>query len=345
MRTEQEAHICDIMAALGKLEKVNKVPVIAVEATNLGVIPRSHPEELNNISLVDRLNRLEQKIANVLEILDHTVAENMLIKEKLEQKTMNYAAAVKHGSPTAANNGPKVMSPSHEGIHVETADINAGAAASAIEKSFDLPKPPAPQPVARRGTFQGRGHNRGRSRGRFPSGRGRGLGRGSGHGYSGSMQSLSSAVSFNSRVSPSRERSNERVHDTSSDSLGFQVPGYERKKQQRRSKQRQNFITGFASSLAGKFKGAPEPSRDIFIFRVDPDTGVEDLRLHLRDMDVSVRALNQVSNPSAAYKSFRLTVPKSDFDILFDPSLWPEGVRVRRYFPRKDRGDSTTGDS
>lgn len=162
------------------------------------------------------------------------------------------------------------------------------------------------------------------------------------------MQSLNSEVSISSRVLQLKHGSRETLHDASMDSQGFQVPTRERKKQQRQAQRRHKFITGFASSLSGKFKGAPEPSRDIFVFRVDPDTELGDLRMHLRDMDVTVRALHQVSNPLATYKSFRLTVPKSDltnFEILFDPSMWPEGVRVRRYFPPKERGDSNSGDS
>jgi hypothetical protein len=157
------------------------------------------------------------------------------------------------------------------------------------------------------------------------------------------MQSISSAVSNASRLSQSRERSREAARDGSADSQGFLLPGRVRKQNKRRERQRQQVITGSGATNSGNFRGAPEPSRDIFVFRVEPGTQVADLRTHLADMDVTVRALHCVSNAEARYKSFRLTVPLSDFDIVFDGSLWPEGVRVRRYFPRKDEASAARG--
>jgi len=127
------------------------------------------------------------------------------------------------------------------------------------------------------------------------------------------------------------------------DSQGFVTVDPSKKRRQRQERRRQQFITGYAPAKSGGFKGAPEPSRDLFLYRVDPESETADLRTHLNDMDVTVRALHQISNESARYKSFRLTIPLSDFDILLDSSLWPEGVRVRRYFPRKDEASSSRG--
>ena len=87
VRSEKKAHTMDILTALGKLDTADKLPTIAIDALSLGIIPRSHPEELNNISLVDRLNRLEAKVTALQVIVDGTVSENLLLKEKLEHKT------------------------------------------------------------------------------------------------------------------------------------------------------------------------------------------------------------------------------------------------------------------
>jgi hypothetical protein len=83
------------------------------------------------------------------------------------------------------------------------------------------------------------------------------------------------------------------------------------------------------------FKGAPEPSRELFIFRVDKSTEIDELKDYLVGKNVKVRELKCVSNSEAKFKSFRLTVPVSDFKNLFDEALWPEGVRVRRFIPPK----------
>lgn len=58
-RPMSEAHISDIMAALTKLSKNNNMPIFAIDAISLRLIPRSRPEELNTISMVDRLNKIE----------------------------------------------------------------------------------------------------------------------------------------------------------------------------------------------------------------------------------------------------------------------------------------------
>jgi hypothetical protein len=50
-----EANLGDIILAILKLDKLDKVHVIVISAVDLGKIPRSVPEELNAISIVDRL--------------------------------------------------------------------------------------------------------------------------------------------------------------------------------------------------------------------------------------------------------------------------------------------------
>mgnify|MGYP006953832924 CR=1 FL=1 len=52
-RLESEAHVKDIITALGKLDKAEKSPLIVIDALSLGKILRSHPEELHNLSLID----------------------------------------------------------------------------------------------------------------------------------------------------------------------------------------------------------------------------------------------------------------------------------------------------
>jgi hypothetical protein len=48
---------------------------------SLTCIPRSHPEELNNISLLDRLNRMEGMIRNVQSNVDQITAEHIGMKD------------------------------------------------------------------------------------------------------------------------------------------------------------------------------------------------------------------------------------------------------------------------
>ena len=96
---------------------------------------------------------------------------------------------------------------------------------------------------------------------------------------------------------------------------------------------RRNIITGRASlrPSANSFKGAPEPRRDLFIYRVDRDTTTSDLSTYIKDLGFNIRSLDCVSNDMAKFKSFKLSVPVSEFKDLFNENLWPYGVRVRKY--------------
>ena len=101
-RSEKEAHTQDIINALVKLDKAEKMPTIVIDALSLGIIPRSHPEELNNISLVDRLNRLEAKFTALQVIVDKTVCENISLKEKIENNR-SYADVVSNNIQQGAS--------------------------------------------------------------------------------------------------------------------------------------------------------------------------------------------------------------------------------------------------
>ena len=57
-RSVGESHILDIITAWGKLENKDCLPTVVINTLSLGIIPRSHPEELNNITLLDRLNKI-----------------------------------------------------------------------------------------------------------------------------------------------------------------------------------------------------------------------------------------------------------------------------------------------
>lgn len=62
VRSEQEAHVQDILSALTKLDKSEQMPRILLEATSLAIIPRFHPEEINGGSLAHRITLLEEKV-------------------------------------------------------------------------------------------------------------------------------------------------------------------------------------------------------------------------------------------------------------------------------------------
>ena len=81
-KKEGDSHTNDIINALQILDARDMMPDIVISFKDLGTIPRSHPEELNDISLADRLNQLETKLSSVIDTVDTCVASNLALKEE-----------------------------------------------------------------------------------------------------------------------------------------------------------------------------------------------------------------------------------------------------------------------
>lgn len=106
------------------------------------------------------------------------------------------------------------------------------------------------------------------------------------------------------------------------------------RKNRKKERWRQQVITGRNKNSNERFRGAPEASRDLFIYRVHPETlddGIKDL---ISSEGCEIRNLACVSNPNAKFKSYKLTVPLSQFAKLHSEDFpWPEGVKVRKFVP------------
>ena len=82
-RSESEANVLDILQGFAVLDRMEQVPLILLDSLSLGLIPRSHPEELCDISICDRLSRVEKKMLDMQEALDSCVAGNLELKDNL----------------------------------------------------------------------------------------------------------------------------------------------------------------------------------------------------------------------------------------------------------------------
>ena len=69
-------------------------------------------------------------------------------------------------------------------------------------------------------------------------------------------------------------------------------------------------------------------------------TKQEEINNHLRDAGIEVVDLKELERRHSRFKSFVLTLKKSQLPLVENPDLWPEGVVVRPYFrpcaPRED---------
>ncbi|KAK6168803.1 hypothetical protein SNE40_019980 [Patella caerulea] len=245
------------------------MPEVTIRARDIGNIPRYYPEEVNTISIVERLNSLESKMSGMQQILDHTICDNVSIKERLS-KTKTYSECLK----VPAQQDRDRRKPDRKST---LSPPNNPAISKVRDNSVDR-------------------------------------------------------LSINSVTS---KKSNNWPDDDGQ----FELPAYARKEQRRREGRRQKFICGKSTPKPNMFKGAPAPGRQLFIYRCDIATTETEISEYLSSNDFTVRRIECISNPSPMFKSFKRTVPEMEFSKLFE-SLWPEGVRIRKYFRR--RNDSQT---
>lgn len=293
INTEKESHTNDIITALYQLDAAGNMPCIVVNAIDLGCIPRFHPEELNEISMADRMNKMEERMSSICQVMDHTVAANMVLKDQVND--MQRSSHV-----TYAGVAGKVQS----NANVSTSNVHVPS-----HQAERASQPPIPRPKDFRPTAKDT---------HVPSTSGNKLSAPLSRHFSTSNQSLGP------------------TSVTSDVDAGFRVPSHVARKQQRQETRRRHIVQG--TRTGGGIRGAPEPRRDAFIYRVDRDTSTDMMRQHLDDMGINTHAIDCISNPDSMFKSFKVTTTVSNFRELFKPDMWPQGIRIRKYVPPR-RGE------
>ena len=81
MRSIAEANVQDILDALQKLDRADRLPSIAILSTELGAIPKAHPEEVLPISMADRMNKLEHRMTELMDVVERVVSENAQLRD------------------------------------------------------------------------------------------------------------------------------------------------------------------------------------------------------------------------------------------------------------------------
>ncbi len=119
------------------------------------------------------------------------------------------------------------------------------------------------------------------------------------------------------------------VSNTSQQSAPYEFQPTER----RRLRRRVAPIVGTGHS--DRIRGAPEPSRDLFVYRVGLGVNASDIKHYICDKNVDVRDIEQTSKEGSMFMSFKVTVKASDMDNMLHSEFWPTGICVRRF--RKPR--------
>ena len=57
-----------------------------------------------------------------------------------------------------------------------------------------------------------------------------------------------------------------------------------------------------------------------------------DIEECLSDNDIKYELVKKISKEEAKYSLFKISVSLNDIGKVMDPNVWPEGVRIRRFF-------------
>lgn len=306
IKSEKHSHAEDVVTALYQLDAADNMPDITLNAMDLGCIPRSHPEELNEISMADRLNRMEERLSALTEVVDRTVGINLTLKDQMDAIQQDNLASCQKPNAQNTNNrsySGAVKSPPEINVHAQQMSQLGGniiQPSTSARDSRSIERRQSQRPTGVR-SISGIIHQH----------------------LSTSRQSLDAAS-----VTSNANTNNEEFHQ----------PSHVTKKIRRQENRRKRIVQG--SRAAGSIRGAPEPRRDAFIYRVVSETTTEMMRQHISDMGVNIDSINCVSNPNAKFKSFKVTTAVSNFKELFKPEMWPSGICVRKYIP-PSRGENT----
>lgn len=83
-------------------------------------------------------------------------------------------------------------------------------------------------------------------------------------------------------------------------------------------------------------KGAPEPLRYIFLSRIVGDTDESNLKSYLKQKNIVVKVIEQMSHPESKFKAFKIAVPRSNYHAMFSVDLWGDGVNVNKFRGKVD---------
>ena len=304
-RSKMEANVKDILSAMNKLDKASNMPTFAIPSYQLHSIPRARPEELNSISVIERLNQLEDKWFKCQELIDKSVCHNIAMEDrvdKLEISCRPSYASITRGT----EQGPQTPFPD--------APIQSNAQPT-IPSSFRVdPR-----------------HNV------------KGINSGMRHGAGQVTPHVRQVGTHHEALRPPELSIHKAgsidnidsisVRSAMSGASGYQYQKHYRKKLDKQHTKKTRTITGKNASdvSSSAFRGAPEPDRFLFIYRVEKDASESDIMNYLGENNILYRNVKCLSNPDSKFKSFKLTVAVSQYKALFDDNLWPNGVRVRPY--------------
>ena len=112
----------------------------------------------------------------------------------------------------------------------------------------------------------------------------------------------------------------------------------QREQQRRQSRRQRTNIRGTATT--DRFRTAPPPVRDFFLYRIDKDVTEKQIKDYLKDKNVQCLAVQKMSSEFAKFSSFKVTVHVTEVGNIMDADTWPEGAMIRKFTVRQQNQDN-----
>ena len=72
---------------------------------------------------------------------------------------------------------------------------------------------------------------------------------------------------------------------------------------------------------------------------------VSDIKGHMKMNNIYVNDIEKTSHPHAKFSSYKIVIPVSGSDQVFDESFWPIGVRCQKWYNRTYRNYDSDSDN
>ena len=295
-RSASEANVDDIIEALIKLDSEDCVPCFT--AKNVERLPECQPEQLNIVSIIDRLSSLEKEIKdhNKLLILHSEIVND--IKNNIKgTKQSNFVVQAK-------------MAQNLENANTENKKINLEIDSLSCQSETNLDDQ-MDNSSGKENTDDVRTHN-------FVCGDISFLNK-----ESPSVPVKVQIENFEREIGKNTPRT-EYFNDNKNQLIDKERFILKESKNEKRRRLDEN------SPIS--LRGAPSPITSVFVGRI-VEGNERSIFKYLRNINIRVQNISLISHKNSRYKSFKVSLYKNQFNEILDIENWPMGILVK---PWKD---------
>ena len=322
-KPKYEFEVDDVLDAMNKLDTLKIEPNLVVSASDLFLLPRTRPEEVLPISIIERLSTLESQMKRIIEeyvvdpcrseifsTLREIAQDNVTLKRRVDSLEMpppvlpqpvnprpQHTQVLKNSQLLQQQQQKSQSSHQHLMQQQPNQESLPHSSLQQPQQPPDRQQPPYQQQTSKLP----------------PAGPTAPTRRNDVHGSQGSLASWPSLASAQE----------------------FQLPA----KQQRKMRRRAMRNRGTRSTADDtQLKGAPVPMRDLFVYRVMKPSSCDDVKRYIQSLNLNAEVgdIELLAHPEAKYNSFRVSCDVTNFKQLLKGENWPDGVCVDRFRRKKE---------